>query len=80
MKRYRLRNQFLSTKSKIDRKTDKKQKNLCVSLIRQVKKEFFENLNVRDLTDNKNFGKQLRLFLRTIVKLVQKVLYLKKER
>lgn len=80
MKRYRLRNQLLSTKSKIDRKTDNKQKNLCVSLIRQVKKEFFENLNVRDLTDNKNFGKQLRLFLRTIVKLVQKVLYLKKER
>ena len=58
MKRYRLRNQLLSTKSKIDRKTDNKQKNLCVSLIRQVKKEFFENLNVRDLTDNKIFGKQ----------------------
>ena len=58
MKRYRLRNQFLSTKSKIDRKTDKKQKNLCVSLIRQVKKEFFGNLNVRDVIDNKNFGKQ----------------------
>lgn len=80
MKRHRLRNQFLSTKRKIDRKTDNKQNNLCVSLIRQVKKEFFGNLNVRDVIDNKNFGKQCRLFLRTIVKLVQKVLYLKKER
>lgn len=58
MKRHRLRNQFLSTKRKIDRKTDNKQNNLCVSLIRQVKKEFFGNLNVRDVIDNKNFGKQ----------------------
>lgn len=58
MKRHRLRKQFLSTKRKIDRKTDNKQNNLCVSLIRQVKKEFFGNLNVRDVIDNKNFGKQ----------------------
>ena len=29
--------------------------NLCVSLIRQAKKQFFSNLNTHDVTDNKTF-------------------------
>ena len=39
MKRSRLRNKFLNTKSDIDRKAYNKQRNLCVSLIRSEKKE-----------------------------------------
>ena len=38
MKKLRLRNKFLNTKSDIDRKTYNKQCNLCVSLIRRDKK------------------------------------------
>ena len=38
MKRSRLRNKFLNTKSDIDRKAYNKQRNLCVSLIRSEKK------------------------------------------
>ena len=41
MKRSRLRNKFLNTKSDIDRKAYNKQRNLCVSLIRREKKNFF---------------------------------------
>ena len=39
MKRPRLRNKFLNTKSDIDRKAYNKQRNLCLSLIRSEKKE-----------------------------------------
>ena len=39
MKKSRLRNKFLNTKSDIDRKAYNKQRNLCVSLIRQEKKK-----------------------------------------
>ena len=38
MKRSRLRNKFLNTKSDTDRKAYNKQRNLCVSLIRSEKK------------------------------------------
>ena len=52
MKRSRLRNKFLNTKKDIDRKAYNKQRNLCVSLIRIEKKNFFSNINTSDITDN----------------------------
>ena len=60
MKRSRLRNKFLKTKSDIDRKAYNKQRDLCVSLIRREKKNFFDNISIRDITDNKkkHFGRQ----------------------
>ena len=57
MKKSRLRNKFLNTKSDIDRKAYNKQRNLCVSLIRKEKKNFFSNINTNDITDNKIFCK-----------------------
>lgn len=57
MKRSRLRNKFLNTKSDIDGKAYYKQINFCVSSIRQTKKQFFGNVNVRDMTNNKCFWK-----------------------
>ena len=54
MKRSRLRNKFLNTKSDIDRKAYNKQRNLRVSLVRNEKKNFFININTSDITDNTN--------------------------
>ena len=62
MKRSRLRNKFLNTKSGIDRKAHHKQRNLCVSLIRR-EKNFFSNNNTGDITDNKSFSKKVKPFL-----------------
>ena len=59
-KRSRLRNKFLNTKSDIDRKAYNKQRNLCVSLIRREKKNFFNNISTRDITDNKTFWKTVK--------------------
>ena len=60
MKRSRLRNKFLNTKSDIDRKAFNKQSNLCVSLIRREKKNFFNNINIHHITDNKTFWKTVK--------------------
>ena len=60
MKRSRLRNKFLNTKSDIDRKAYNKQRNLCVSLIRREKKNFFKNISTRDITDIKTFWKTVK--------------------
>ena len=43
-KRSRLRNEFLRSKSKDDKKNYVKQKNVCVSLLEIPKKEYYRNL------------------------------------
>ena len=60
MKRSRLRKKFLNTKSDIDRRAYNKQRNICVTLIRQQKKNFFSKLNTRDVTDNKTFWRKVK--------------------
>ena len=50
-----LRNKFLNTKSDIDRKAYNKHRHLWVSLIGREKKNFFNNISRRDITDNKTF-------------------------
>ena len=50
-----LRNKFLNTKSDIDRKVYNKHRHLWVSLIGREKKNFFNNISRRDITDNKTF-------------------------
>ena len=77
MKRNRLRNKFLDSKSDIDRKAYKKQRNYWVSLIRQEKKEFFSKLNTADISDNKLFWNKIKPLF-TDKKIAMK-LYLKKQ-
>ena len=60
MKWSRVRNKFLSTKDDIDRKAYNNQLNLCVSLIRREKRNFFNNTSTRDVTDNKTFWKTVK--------------------
>ena len=67
MKRSRARNKFLNKKSDIDRKTYNKQLNLCVSLIRSEKKNFFSNINTSDITDHA-FWKTVKLFFTDKIK------------
>ena len=57
MKRSRLRDKFLNTKSNIDRKPYNTQQNLCVSPIRQAKKNVLVTLIQMLLPKIKLFGK-----------------------
>ena len=36
----------------------RKQRNLCVTLVRRAKQQYFYSLGLSLITDNKNFGKQ----------------------
>ena len=74
----RLRNKFLNAKSDIDRKAYNKQRNLCVSLIRSEKKNFFSNINTGDITDSKTFWKTVKLFFIDKIKTKSKITLRKK--
>ena len=76
-KRSHLRNKFLNSKSDTDRKVYNAQWNLCVSLIRQVKKQFFSNL--KDVTDNKTFWKTVKPLLTDKVKTKSKITSIEKK-
>ena len=62
MVRSRLRNKFLKLKTPESRHAYKKQRNLCVTLIKNAKKSFYENLDPKLITDNKTFWKQVKPF------------------
>ena len=57
MVKSRLRNKFLKEKTAFSREAYSKQRNYCVKLIRESKIKYFGNLNVKNITDNKNFWK-----------------------
>ena len=59
----RLRNRFLKKRSEENRKVFCKQRNKCVSLLRKSKKDYFANLNKKNITDNKRFLKTVKPFL-----------------
>ena len=53
MVRSKLRNVFLKNKTEENRSNYSKQRNLCVTLLRKSKREYFGNLNEKNLCDNK---------------------------
>ena len=74
-----LRNKFLNTKSDIDRKAYNKQHNLCVSLIRSEKKNFFSNINKSDIIDNKTFWKTVKPLFTDKIKTKSKITLIEKK-
>ena len=55
MLRFRLRNILLKEKSLESKKPYNKQRNICVSMVKKAKKEHFQNINLSEITDNKEF-------------------------
>ena len=78
MKRSRLRNKLLNTKSDIGRKAYNKQRNLCVNLIRSKIMSFFSNINTSDITDSKTFSKTVKPFFADKVKTKSKITLIEK--
>ena len=79
MKRSRLRNKFLNSKSDADRKAYNKQCNLGVSLIRWEKKNFFNNISTRDITDNKTFWKTVKPLFTDKIQIKSKITLIEKK-
>ena len=63
MTRSRLRNRFLRNRNEENRELFRKQRNKCVSLLPKSKKDYFKNLNEKNITDNKRFWKTVKPFL-----------------
>ena len=38
----------------------KKQRNFCINQLRKTKKDYFQNLNIRNLSDNRKFWKAIK--------------------
>ena len=60
MKRTELRNKFLKHKTEESRQAFVKQRNYCASLPRKSKRNYYSNLNVKDITDNKKIWKTIK--------------------
>ena len=80
MKRSQFRNKFLNTKSDIDRKAYNKKRNLCVSLNRQEKKNFFNNTSTSDITNNKTFWKTVKPLFANKVQTKSKITIMEKKK
>ena len=62
MERARLRNTFLKNPIVANKLAYTKQRNFCVSLLRKVKREYFANLNGKNITDNRRFWQTIKPF------------------
>ena len=58
-----MRNRFLKHRSDENRRLFPKQRNMCVSLLRKSKKEYFSSLNINKVVENKSFWKIVKPFL-----------------
>ena len=57
MKRSRLRNIYLNNRNEANAMAYKRQRNMCVFLLKNAKKTYFGNLKPSKISDNKNFWK-----------------------
>ena len=73
MDRSRLRNRFLKTRSNEDKKAYNTQRNYCLTLVRKAKKDYYNNLEHQNVTDNKIFGKSIKSFFLNKARLVIKL-------
>ena len=55
MLRSKLKSQFLKIKTEESKMKHNQQRNLCVSITRKVKRSYYENLDLKDITDSKKF-------------------------
>ena len=60
MKRSGLFNNFLKNRTEENKILYNRQRNYCVSLLQKSKRRYYENLNIRNVTNNKLFLKSVK--------------------
>ena len=73
MHRTRFRNKYLRNKTDANKRKYTKQWNYCLSPLRKSKREYYSNLDVKNITDNKTFCKTVKPFLSHKVTSTQKI-------
>ena len=62
MLRSKLKNKFNKERNHINWCNYKCQRNRCLSILRKTKKEYFNSLNIKQVSDNKLFWKSVKPF------------------
>ena len=62
MTRSRLKSIYLKNQNTTNWNNYKSQRNFCTNLLRKTKRDYFRNLNMRELNDNKKFWKRIKPF------------------
>ena len=73
MLRTKLRNKFLKKKTLESRAKNNKQRNICVSLIKKAKRNYYENLDLKDINDNKKFWATVKPFFSNKIKSAENI-------
>ena len=60
MVRSKLKNKYNKNRTEENWGSYKKQRNFCVNLLRKTKKDYFNDLNINNITDNKVFWKTIK--------------------
>ena len=60
MTRSKLENSCNLGRTSINFENYKKQRNICVNLLRKSKKQYFNNIDVKNVMDNKKFWRTIR--------------------
>ena len=60
MRRTRLRDKSIDSKTDANIIAYNKQRNYCVSLMQKEKRAYYSSLNMHDVTDNKTFWRKLK--------------------
>ena len=69
----RFPSKYLRTKTDENKRKYTKQRNYCVSLLTKSKREYYSNLDVKNITENKTFRKTVKPFLSDKVTSTQKI-------
>ena len=59
MTRSKLKTRYNLDRTTINLEKYTKQRNICVSLLRKSKKQYFNNIDVKNVTDNKRYWKTI---------------------
>ena len=73
MLRPRLRHQFLKMETSEAKAKYNQQSNICVSLTRKAKRNYYGSLDLSKICDNKKFGANLKPLFSNKVKLVENI-------
>ena len=60
MTRSRFRNKYLLNRTPENKFNFTQQRNFCVNLLRKIKREYYNSLNINKITDNKKFWKSVK--------------------
>ena len=79
MKRSRLRNKFLSNPNDNNKRIYNKHRNYCVNLLRKEKKKYYNNIDLKLLTDNKLFWKTIKPLFSEKKNISRKIMLIEKD-